>query len=170
NQGGYNSLKALNAYTDVTKVSNSRKLRQERARCATAATVNVVALLSFSRKTTASSSLPLNLLQLAPGGHIGRFVIWTEGAFSLLDEVRHLRQSLLVQEGLPAHGYRSAHGRREEPSRQQGVLFRMNPYAKTLRRQELLKQERVKAQKDKKGKKAKGSSAGEAFLNTLFAP
>ena len=29
----------------------------------------------------------LNLLQLAPGGHLGRFVIWTEGAFGLLDEV-----------------------------------------------------------------------------------
>ncbi|KAJ6607986.1 hypothetical protein B0H10DRAFT_1955825 [Mycena sp. CBHHK59/15] len=29
----------------------------------------------------------LNLLQLAPGGHLGRFVICTEGAFMLLDEV-----------------------------------------------------------------------------------
>lgn len=29
----------------------------------------------------------LNLLQLAPGGHLGRFVIWTQGAFALLDEV-----------------------------------------------------------------------------------
>ena len=29
----------------------------------------------------------LNVLQLAPGGHLGRFVIWTEGAFGLLDEV-----------------------------------------------------------------------------------
>ena len=27
----------------------------------------------------------LNLLQLAPGGHVGRFVIWTEGAFAALD-------------------------------------------------------------------------------------
>eukprot|EP00792_Barthelona_sp_PAP020_P004616 TRINITY_DN2238_c2_g1_i1.p1 TRINITY_DN2238_c2_g1~~TRINITY_DN2238_c2_g1_i1.p1 ORF type:complete len:329 (+),score=66.35 TRINITY_DN2238_c2_g1_i1:49-1035(+) len=29
----------------------------------------------------------LNLLQLAPGGHLGRFVIWTESAFNKLDEV-----------------------------------------------------------------------------------
>ena len=29
----------------------------------------------------------LNLLHLVPGGHIGRFVIWTEGAFALLDAV-----------------------------------------------------------------------------------
>jgi len=29
----------------------------------------------------------LNLLQLAPGGHVGRFVIWTESAFKQLDSV-----------------------------------------------------------------------------------
>lgn len=29
----------------------------------------------------------LNLLQLAPGGHMGRFVIWTQGAFERLDEI-----------------------------------------------------------------------------------
>nr|AEE61420.1 unknown [Dendroctonus ponderosae] len=29
----------------------------------------------------------LNLLKLAPGGHVGRFVIWTESAFQKLDKV-----------------------------------------------------------------------------------
>lgn len=29
----------------------------------------------------------LNLLQLAPGGHIGRFIIWTQGAFEKLDAI-----------------------------------------------------------------------------------
>ena len=29
----------------------------------------------------------LNLLQLAPGGHVGRFIIWTEGAFQELNNV-----------------------------------------------------------------------------------
>merc|ERR1712139_13338 len=29
----------------------------------------------------------LNLLQLAPGGNFGRFVIWTEGAFKKLNEI-----------------------------------------------------------------------------------
>merc|ERR1719446_584897 len=29
----------------------------------------------------------LNLLQLAPGGNFGRFIIWTEGAFKKLDEI-----------------------------------------------------------------------------------
>jgi hypothetical protein len=29
----------------------------------------------------------LNLLQLAPGGHLGRFVVWTQGAFEKLDTI-----------------------------------------------------------------------------------
>merc|ERR1712232_1089498 len=29
----------------------------------------------------------LNLLQLAPGGHVGRFIIWTESAFKRLNEM-----------------------------------------------------------------------------------
>lgn len=29
----------------------------------------------------------MNLLKLAPGGHVGRFVIWTESAFKRLNEL-----------------------------------------------------------------------------------
>jgi len=29
----------------------------------------------------------LNLLQLAPGGHLGRFIVWTESAFKRLDAI-----------------------------------------------------------------------------------
>ena len=29
----------------------------------------------------------MNLLKLAPGGHVGRFVIWTESAFARLNEL-----------------------------------------------------------------------------------
>jgi len=29
----------------------------------------------------------MNLLQLAPGGHIGRLIIWTESAFKMLDQI-----------------------------------------------------------------------------------
>merc|ERR1712007_6211 len=29
----------------------------------------------------------LNLLQVAPGGNFGRFIIWTEGAFKKLNEI-----------------------------------------------------------------------------------
>jgi large subunit ribosomal protein L4e len=79
---------------------------------------------------------------------------------------------------------------KNNPLVNKAVLFRMNPYAKTLRRQELrafsssvicfapcahltdtprtVKQERIKANNAKKPKQPK--AAGEAFLKTLFAP
>jgi len=34
-----------------------------------------------------SSVYSLNLLQLAPGGHLGRFIIWTSSAFAALDKI-----------------------------------------------------------------------------------
>lgn len=34
-----------------------------------------------------SSVFALNLLQLAPGGHLGRFIVWTSAAFEALDEI-----------------------------------------------------------------------------------
>jgi large subunit ribosomal protein L4e len=93
-------LQALNAYTDVTKVSNSRKLRagkgKMRNRRYRQRRGPLVVFKDDNGIVQAFRNLPgvelvnvqrLNLLQLAPGGHIGRFVIWTEGAFSLLDEV-----------------------------------------------------------------------------------
>merc|ERR1719313_3293297 len=44
----------------------------------------------------------MNLLQLAPGGNFGRFVIWTEGAFKKLNEIYGSMKS-----GAPAKkGYR----------------------------------------------------------------
>lgn len=76
---------------------------------------------------------------------------------------------------------------KKNPLVNKAVLFRLNPYAKTLRRQELrkftsflqmlartyvsrksVKQERLKKKDAKKPKQPK--SAGKEFLNTLFAP
>merc|ERR1712000_655155 len=34
-----------------------------------------------------ASVFSLNLLQLAPGGHLGRFIIWTSSAFGALDDI-----------------------------------------------------------------------------------
>jgi large subunit ribosomal protein L4e len=93
-------LKGLNAYDDVTKVSNSRKLRagqgKLRGRRYRQRRGPLIVYNEDKGIVKAFRNLPgvevvnvrrLNLLQLAPGGHLGRFVIWTQGAFSLLDEV-----------------------------------------------------------------------------------
>ncbi|KAG1796648.1 ribosomal protein L4 domain-containing protein [Suillus plorans] len=172
-------LKALNAYTDVTKVSNSRKLRagkgKMRNRRYRQRRGPLVVFKDDNGIVQAFRNLPgvelvnvqrLNLLQLAPGGHIGRFVIWTEGAFSLLDEVfgtfdkassykkdyllptakisnpdvTRLINSTEIQSVVRPAGPRVQKRpwtQKKNPLVNKGVLFRMNPYAKTLRRQEL---------------------------------
>ncbi|ETW83348.1 hypothetical protein HETIRDRAFT_474506 [Heterobasidion irregulare TC 32-1] len=204
-------LKSLHAYNDVVKVSNSRKLRagkgKMRGRRHRQRRGPLIVYNEDKGVVKAFRNLPgveivnvkrLNLLQLAPGGHIGRFVIWTEGAFSLLDEVfgtfekaavykkdyflptakitnpdvTRLINSTEIQSVVrPANPkiQKRPWTQHKNPLRNKGVLFRLNPYAKTLRRQELLKQERVKAKKDKKPAK-KDTSASKAFLDTLFAP
>jgi large subunit ribosomal protein L4e len=78
---------------------------------------------------------------------------------------------------------------KKNPLHNKSVLFRLNPYAKVLRKQELracistfllihspdnervcaVHQERVKAKKEAKKPKVQ-KAAGEAFLKTLFAP
>ena len=93
-------LKSLNAYADVIKVSNSRKLRagkgklrnrRHRQRRGPLVVYNEDAGIVKAFRNLPGVELVnvrrLNLLQLAPGGHLGRFVIWTEAAFALLDEV-----------------------------------------------------------------------------------
>lgn len=48
----------------------------------------------------------LNLLQLAPGGHVGRFCIWTEGAFRELNNIFGTHKYAGVQKknyNLPTH-------------------------------------------------------------------
>ena len=94
------ALKALNAYEDVMKVSNSRKIRAGVGKLRNRRHVQrrgpLVIYNQDNGIVKAFRNLPgveiasvhsLNLLQLAPGGHLGRFVIWTEDAFKQLDTI-----------------------------------------------------------------------------------
>ncbi|KAI6125106.1 ribosomal protein L4 domain-containing protein [Pisolithus croceorrhizus] len=206
-------LKTINAYADVVKVSNSRRLRagkgKMRNRRYRQRRGPLVVYNEDNGIVKAFRNLPgvelvnvrrLNLLQLAPGGHIGRFIIWTEGAFALLDEVfgtfdkvsvykkdyllptakisnpdvTGIINSSEIQSVVRPAGPKTQKRpwtQKKNPLVNRAVLFRLNPYAKTIRRHELLRQERLHAQKDKKKtKKTKPRAAGETFLNTLFAP
>jgi large subunit ribosomal protein L4e len=195
-------LEALNAYADVVKVSNSRKLRaglgklrnrRHRQRRGPLVVYNednglVKAFRNIPGVEVANVNR-LNLLQLAPGGHMGRFVIWTQGAFDRLDQIYGTYRkgsSLKKDYNLPQHkmanpdvtriinsaevqGALKAAGpaktarpytQKKNPLKNQAVMNRLNPYAQTLRRAEILK----KADK-KSAKKAPKTSA--AFLETL---
>lgn len=93
-------LKELGAHADVAKVSNSRKLRAGKGKLRNRRHRQrrgpLVVYGEDKGISKAFRNLPgvevanvtrLNLLQLAPGGHLGRFIIWTESAFAKLDEV-----------------------------------------------------------------------------------
>jgi large subunit ribosomal protein L4e len=94
------ALQGLHAHADVTKVIASKKIRagkgkargrKHRQRRGPLIVYNedngIVQAFRNIPGVETTNVRSLNLLQLAPGGHLGRFVIWTEGAFALLDEV-----------------------------------------------------------------------------------
>lgn len=102
----------------------------------------------------------LNLLQLAPGGHLGRLIIWTESAFKALNEVF----GTFKRESSEKNGYKlqqncvntadlsrlinsdqiqniindpknrrntSTHLRKKNPLKNKNIMHRLNPYART---------------------------------------
>lgn len=96
-------LKAVGAGPDVEKVKGSKKLRAGKGKLRgrrhqqrrgplviydpeSDGKELVTAFRNIAGVET-SSVYSLNLLQLAPGGHLGRFVVWTSSAFQALDKI-----------------------------------------------------------------------------------
>ncbi|KAF1985182.1 60S ribosomal protein L4-A [Aulographum hederae CBS 113979] len=96
-------LKAVGAGADVDKVKKTRKMRagkgkmrgrRFRQRRGPLVVYNPdedgkELVLGF-RNIPGVETCPvfaLNLLQLAPGGHLGRFIVWTSSAFAALDKI-----------------------------------------------------------------------------------
>ncbi|KAF8318389.1 60S ribosomal protein L4/L1/L2 [Clavulina sp. PMI_390] len=204
-------LKELGAHADVVKVSNSRKLRagkgKMRNRRHRQRRGPLVVYGEDAGIAKAFRNLPgvevanvrrLNLLQLAPGGHLGRFIIWTESAFALLDEIYGTFDKASVQKKdyfLPTSKITNpdvtriinsdeiqsivrpakdvelnARGRtiKKNPLVNKSALYRLNPYAKTQKANELARQKAAAGARKKGSKKPK--AAGKEFLATLFAP
>ncbi|ORX52812.1 hypothetical protein DM01DRAFT_1336591 [Hesseltinella vesiculosa] len=196
-------LKALEAYADVAKVSNSRKLRAGKGKLRNRRHRQrrgpLVIYNEDNGITAAFRNIPgvelanvrrLNLLQLAPGGHLGRFVIWTQGAFQLLDDVygtyekasslkkdyvlpdnvitntdvTRLINSQEIQSVVRPAGSKTQKRpftQKKNPLRNQGVMNRLNPYAQVLRRAEIIAQEKRASGKVAKAQpKTKGADTG----------
>ncbi len=91
-------LKALNAYGDVQKSKDSKKIRPGKGKMRNRRYITrrgpLVIYSEDNGITRAFRNLPgvdllkvdrMNLLLLAPGGHLGRFCIWSRGAFDKLN-------------------------------------------------------------------------------------
>jgi large subunit ribosomal protein L4e len=131
----------------------------------------------------------LNLLQLAPGGHLGRFVVWTKSAFEALDkvygttttpsqtkkgytlprpimanaDVARLINSDEVQSVVrqPKEAAIKSRALKKNPLKNLGALVKLNPHAIVTRRNAVLAADRRgKARAEKLAKLRAGKPTG----------
>ena len=192
-------LKALSCYGDVEKVTDSRTLRagqgKSRNRRFRQRRGPLIIYNENNGIVKAFRNIPgvelvpvsaLNLLLLAPGGHLGRFIIWTQGAFEKLDalfggfkrvaelksgytlpspmvatpDINTIINSESVQAVLkPAGPHRQPKApRRHNPLRNKELMARLNPYAEV--------EEKIESTKPSQKKTKK--RAGSRFTTTLL--
>jgi len=197
-------LKSIHADVDVDKVNDSRKIRRGKGKMRNRRRVQRRGpLIIYGKKgplITAFRNIPgielvcverLNLLQLAPGGHLGRFCIWLKDAFERLDalygsykkpskEKRAFRlpRPLMANPDLgrvinsdeiqtrlrPIIKQRAFHVRKKNPLKNLGFLIKLNPYAKVQRRRQLLTEKARAAKKEAILKQKRGQEKKNKVL------
>nr|3JAG_C Chain C, uL4 [Oryctolagus cuniculus]6R5Q_C Chain C, uL4 [Oryctolagus cuniculus]6R6G_C Chain C, uL4 [Oryctolagus cuniculus]6R6P_C Chain C, uL4 [Oryctolagus cuniculus]6R7Q_C Chain C, uL4 [Oryctolagus cuniculus]6ZVK_t2 Chain t2, uL4 [Oryctolagus cuniculus]7A01_t2 Chain t2, uL4 [Oryctolagus cuniculus]7TOQ_AL04 Chain AL04, 60S ribosomal protein L4 [Oryctolagus cuniculus]7TOR_AL04 Chain AL04, 60S ribosomal protein L4 [Oryctolagus cuniculus]8BHF_l3 Chain l3, 60S ribosomal protein L4 [Oryctolag len=175
-------LKKLKAWNDIKKVYASQRMRagkgkmrnrrriQRRGPCVIYNEDNgIVKAFRNIPGITLLNVTKLNILKLAPGGHVGRFCIWTESAFRKLDDLYgtwRKAASLKSNYNLPMHKMlntdlsrilkspeiqralraprKKIHRRvlKKNPLKNLRIMLKLNPYAKTMRRNTILRQAR----------------------------
>jgi large subunit ribosomal protein L4e len=93
-------LRRLKAYQDILKVYKSKRFRAGKGKMRNRRRIQRRGPLIIYNKdngiTKAFRNIPgitlisvskLNLVKMAPGGHLGRFCIWTQSAFGKLDKI-----------------------------------------------------------------------------------
>lgn len=171
-------LQKVGAYADVEKARDSRKIRRGVGKMRNRRHVQrrgpLVVYAADQGVSKAFRNLPgvelanverLNLLQLAPGGHLGRFIVWTRGAFDKLNAIygserrvstqkkgfklpRNIMTNtdvtrLINSDEVQSKVRPSIKGvkrtvRKKNPLVNLGALVKLNPYALSLRRSALL--------------------------------
>lgn len=197
-------LKQIGAYPDAEKAKDSHQIRSGKGKMRNRRYVSrkgplIVYGTEGSKIVKAFRNIPgvdvanverLNLLKLAPGGHLGRFIIWTKSAFEKLDLVFGtfekpsekkkgyvLPRSKMINADLsriinsdevqsvvrPIKKEVKRRSLKKNPLKNLNTLLKLNPYAKTARRMALLAEaQRVKAKKEKLDKKRTQLSKEEA--------
>ncbi|KAK3752559.1 hypothetical protein QZH41_013418 [Actinostola sp. cb2023] len=180
-------MKAIHAYDDVERCKDSKKIRAGKGKLRNRRTVMRKGPLIIYNQDQgirqAFRNLPgvdllqidrLNLLKLCPGGHLGRFIIWSQGAFEKLDSLYgtwkkastektnyNLPRPMMVNSDLnrlinsdeiqsvvrPVKTKVRRTALKKNPLKNLGVMLRLNPHAKSTKRAELLTVERRRAAK-----------------------
>jgi large subunit ribosomal protein L4e len=177
-------LKRVKAYGDVQKVMSSRRLRAGKGKMRNRRRVQRRGPLVIYDQdrgiTKAFRNIPgvtlisvnkLNLLKLAPGGHVGRFCIWTKSAFAKLDDIfgtwkkqsknkvdynlpmpkmttTDLTRLLQSEEIQKAIRPRKSNAKPVRPKNRELIMKRLNPYAASAKKmaKNVEKQRREKKQ------------------------
>ncbi|GAA5862652.1 hypothetical protein JCM5296_000062 [Sporobolomyces johnsonii] len=203
------ALEGLQAHADVAKViaskkvragkgkARNRKYRQRRGPLVVYNEDNglVKAFRNIPGVETANVR-SLNLLTLAPGGHLGRFVIWTEGAFAQLDEVfgtyekasslkkdytlpiskitnpdvTRIINSDEIQSVVRAAGApltKRPFSQKKNPLKNRALMMALNPYAKAATRQAIAAEQRAKSGAKRAGHKQPLVRASAQFVESL---
>merc|ERR1711881_361338 len=198
-------LKEVGAYEDVEKSKSSRQIRsgkgkmrnrrhvQRRGPLVVYANDNGInkAFRNLSGVEVCSVDR-LNLLQLAPGGHLGRFVVFSEDAFAKLDAVYGGKNGSLSQEKkgyrvpratmtnsdlpriinsdevqsrvVPAKSQQKFRRIKKNPLKNLGSMVKLNPYALVQKRQG-----RLMAKSKSTTKKVARTPAQKAASKEFFA-
>jgi large subunit ribosomal protein L4e len=183
------ALRKIGAIADVHKVKASRALRRGKGKSRNRRwTQRRGPLIIYNRDhgiVRAFRNIPgvetccvkrLNLLQLAPGGHLGRFCIWTHDAFRKLHNLygsysrsASLKSNYQIPHAMMTHADLTRiinsdeiqavirpkrqpvkFERKRNPLRSLQTMHKLNPFLKTLiRRRHVLKEAKKKAEKKK---------------------
>ncbi|KAL8135985.1 large ribosomal subunit protein uL4 [Apium graveolens] len=197
-------LKEIGAYLDAEKAKDSIGIRPGKGKMRNRRYISrkgplIVYGTEGAKLVKAFRNIPgveianverLNLLKLAPGGHLGRFVIWTKSAFEKLDSIYGsfdkasekkkgyvLPRSKMMNADLariinsdeiqsvvrPVKMDVKRATLKKNPLKNLNTMLRLNPYAKTARRMSLLAEaQRVKSKKEKLDQKRNPLSKEEA--------
>ncbi|KAF7113526.1 hypothetical protein RHSIM_RhsimUnG0118900 [Rhododendron simsii] len=203
-QTAIKALKQVGAYADAEKAKDSQAIRPGKGKMRNRRYISrkgplIVYGTEGSKLVKAFRNIPgvevvnverLNLLKLAPGGHLGRFVIWTKSAFEKLDSIYGsvdkvsekkrgylLPRAKMVNADLPriinsdevqsvVRPIKKEVKRapmKKNPLKNLNAMLKLNPYAKAARRMALLAEaQRVKSKKEKLDQKRKQISKEEA--------
>ena len=172
-------LKAIKVYADVEKVIDTKTTRagrgKMRGRRHKQRKGPLVVYQNDKGLVKAFCNVPgvevchvsrLNLLQLAPGGHVGRLIIWTEAAFKSLDTVfgtftkqsdqktgytlpTNIISNCDIQRIIKSEEIQSVvnkkqsiskrpYTQKKNPLKNKQKMIALNPYAQTVKRREIL--------------------------------
>merc|ERR1712151_98068 len=137
----------------------------------------------------------LNLLQLAPGSHLGRFIVWSEGAFNDLNAIygdgergtssksgynlpRHIMSTADVARIInsdqvqsvirPAITSQIVHPKKKNALKNRDVMVALNPYFAETRKREAARIKKGRKKQQKQKRSAASHAAGKKYWEMMM--